>query len=121
MVLTDNQKTNTMARYKISNALYSCDPQEFNSDEEAWNTLRQKFHPSFQWLWKEVEIEVPVNNEESYVKAYNSKYGPKPIGYGAENAELMEVGKPNMETMWLPILRGITSDPYNVKTNVTKS
>lgn len=39
-----------MARYKIENMLWSCEPQEFASDEEAWNTLRQKFHPSFQWL-----------------------------------------------------------------------
>ena len=104
-----------MARYKIENILYSCDSQEFASDEEAWNTLRQKFHPSFQWLWKEVEMEVPINNEEQYVKTFNSKYGPKPIGYGPDDAKLMEVGKPNIEKVWVPILRGITSDPYNVK------
>lgn len=94
--------------------MYSCDPQEFASDEEAWNTLRQKFHQSFQWLWKEVDMEVPINNEEQYVEAYNAKYGPKPIGYGPDDAELMEVGKPNIEKVWIPVLRGITSDPYNV-------
>lgn len=104
-----------MPKYKISNALYSCVPQEFASDEEAWNTLRLKFHPSFQWLWKEVEMEVPINNEENYVKEYNAKYGPKPIGFGPTNAELMEVGKSNIEKVWVPVLRGITTDPYNVK------
>lgn len=106
-----------MANYKISNALYSCDPQEFSSDEEAWNTLRTRFHDSFQWLWKEVEIEIPINNEEVYVDAWNHKYGPKPIGYGTDDAELMEVGKPNIETTWIPVLRGITSHPYNVNKN----
>lgn len=94
--------------------MYSCDPQEFASDEEAWNTLRTRFHDSFQWLWKEVEIEVPVNNEKEYIEAWNHKYGPEPIGHGLEDAELMEVGKPNIETMWVPILRGITSHPYSV-------
>lgn len=106
-----------MARYKIENMLWSCEPQEFASDEEAWNTLRQKFHSSFQWMWKEVEMEVTINNEEEYVKAYNSKYGSKPIGYGPDDAELMEVGKPNIEKVWVPVLRGITTDPYNVKNN----
>lgn len=103
-----------MARYKIENILYSCDAQEFSSDEEAWNTLRQKFHPSFQWLWKEIDMEVPINNEEQYVESFNSKYGPKPIGYGPDDAKLMEVGKPNIEKVWVPVLRGITSHPYNV-------
>lgn len=103
-----------MAKYKISNALYSCDPQEFASDEEAWNTLRTKFHDSFQWLWKEVEIEVPINNEKDYVEAWNRKYGPRPVGYGSEDTPLKVVGEKNIETMWVPILAGITSHPYNV-------
>lgn len=105
-----------MARYKLSNALRSTEPQEFENDETAWNTLRSIFQNGhFIWLWKEVEIEVPINNEEHFVEAHNSKYGPRPIGYGPENAKLMKVGEKNMETLWVPILLGITTDEYNVK------
>lgn len=38
-----------------------------------------------------------------------------PIGYGPDDAELMEVGAPNIEKVWIPILRGITTDPYSVR------
>jgi hypothetical protein len=105
-----------MARYKLSNALRGTDAQEFENDEIAWNTLRKTFsHGHFIWMWKEVAVEVPINNEESYVKEYNSKYGPAPIGYGGKDAKLMKVGEKNMENMWVPVLCGITSDHYNVK------
>ena len=104
-----------MARYKLSNALQSTDIQEFENDEIAWNTLRKNFERRhFIWMWKEVSKEVPINNEESFVKEYNSKYGPKPYGYGGPDAKLMEVGEPNIIEYWEPVLQGITSDPYNV-------
>lgn len=102
-----------MARYKLSNALRSTEVQEFDNDESAWNTLRRIFdNGHFMWLWKEVEVEVPINNEVHFIKSYNSKYGPRPIGYGSKDAKLMRVGEPNIETMWVPILLGITSDEY---------
>lgn len=104
-----------MSRYKLSNALRSTEPQEFENDAIAWNTLRKTWERGhFIWLWKEVDVEVPINNEVSFVKEYNAKYGPKPIGYGGEDAKLMQVGEKNIETMWVPILLGITSDEYNV-------
>ena len=104
-----------MARYKLSNALRSTDAQEFDNDAIAWNTLRKTFERGhFIWMWKEIEIEVPVNNEESYVKEYNSKYGPKPIGYGPEWAKIMKVGEKNIEPVWIPVLVGITTDEYNI-------
>jgi len=102
-----------MARYKLSNALRSTDVQEFDNDELAWNTLRRIFEKGhFMWLWREVEVEVPINNEEHFVEQYNSKYGPRPIGYGAKDARLMRAGEKNIETIWMPVLLGITSDEY---------
>ena len=107
-----------MARYKISNALRSSGIGEFENDEIAWNTLRKTWERGhFMWLWKEVDVEVPINNEESFVKEHNSKYGPRPIGYGGEDAKLMKVGEKNIETCWVPVLMGITSDEYNVSKN----
>jgi len=110
-----------MARYKLENALRGTEAKEFDSDEQAWNTLRQTWKNEdgsirgvFIWMWKQIELEVPVNNEESYVEKYNHNYGPRPIGYGSENAKLMKVGQPNVEKVWIPVLRGITSDPYSV-------
>lgn len=110
-----------MPRYKLENALRRTEAKEFKTDKSAWNTLRKIFidkedgHGCFIWMWKEIEIEVPVNNEESYVEAYNKNYGPPPIGYGGENAKLMKVGEKNIVKTWIPVLEGITSDPYNVK------
>ena len=110
-----------MARYKLENALRGTEAKEFDSDEQAWNTLRETWkHENgsiasvFIWLWKEIEMEVPINNEESYVEEFNQIYGPRPIGYGGEDATLMEVGQANVEKVWIPVLRGLTSHPYNV-------
>lgn len=111
-----------MARYKLQNALRGTDPKEFESDKQAWNTLRKTWKNDdgsiagvFIWLWKEIQIVIPVNNEENYVEEYNSFYGPRPVGYGSADAQLMKVGEPSVETLWVPVLKGITSDPYKVK------
>ena len=104
-----------MARYKLSNALRSTDVQEFENAEIAWNTLRKTFERGhFMWLYKEMEIEIPINNEVDFVEHYNSKYGPRPIGYGDENAKLMKVGEKHTEKFWVPILLGLTSHEYSV-------
>lgn len=112
-----------MARYKLSNALRYCEPKEFKTDKAAWNNLRKQFifkekdgsvSGCFICLRKEIEVEVPINNEEEYVKMYNAKYGPRPYGYGPDDAELMKVGEPNIHKIWIPILEGITTHPYSV-------
>jgi hypothetical protein len=109
-----------MARYKLENVLWSTRVEEHDSDEAAWNSLRKIFKTArFTWMWKEIEIVVPINNEEHYVEEWNSIYGPRPIGYGPDDVELMEVGKINKETLWVPILRGLTSDEYNATNTVT--
>lgn len=111
-----------MARYKLENALRGTEPQEFDSDKEAWNTLRKTWRKKddsiervFIWLWKEIQIVIPINNEENYVEEYNSFYESRPIGYGGEDTKLMKVGEPSIETLWIPVLKGITSDTYKVK------
>ena len=112
-----------MPRYKLSNALRSSRIKEFKTDKSAWNTLRKDMlfkeedgtvSGCYIWLWKEIEVEYPINNEEVYVEMHNKKYGPRPIGYGPENAELLEVGKPRKVTYWIPVLEGCTNHPYNV-------
>ena len=113
-----------MARYKLSNALRESDPIEAKNDEEAWNKLRQNYiwnhnvdgtqSGCYIWMWKEFETIIDVNNEEEYVDMYNKKYGPRPIGYGPEDAKLMVVGEPYKITYWKPVLVGCTHHPYNV-------
>ena len=104
-----------MARYKLENALRYTSPGEYESDKTAWEELRKRFRKGvFITLYKEIEVEVPINNEEDYVKERNSIYGPRPYGYGGEDAKLMEVGEPNIYNIWIPVLMGITSHPYNV-------
>lgn len=108
-----------MALYKIENLFRKTEEKEFKTDKSAWNTLRKKMisedgNGFFMTMYKEIEVEVPVNNEEEYVEEHNSFYGPRPYGYGPEWAKLMVVGEPNMTKIWIPVLEGITSHPYNV-------
>ena len=118
-----------MPRYKLSNALRSGRIKEFKTDKSAWNTLRKDMlfkeedgtvSGCYIWLWKEIEVEVPINNEEEYVKMHNAKYGPRPYGYGPDNAELLKVGQLNKSTVWIPVLEGITTHPYKVNKKVRK-
>ena len=104
-----------MAKYKLDTGLWTTQAEEHPNDKEAWEALRKKLPHKFATLYKLVEFDVKINNEESYVKVYNAKYGPKPIGYGPDNAKLLVVGEKNIGTAWVPILNGVTSDEYNVK------
>lgn len=111
-----------MALYKLENFLRRTEPKEFKSDKQAWNSLRKTWKNEdgtiadvFICLYKEVKIVVPLNAEEHYVEEHNSFYGPRPYGYGTDDAELLEVGKPHIMNVWIPVLSGITSDEYNVK------
>lgn len=103
-----------MSKYYISTGLWTTDIKEFADDRTAWEELRKLLPHKFATLLKEKEIEVPVNNEASYVEAYNSKYGPRPYGYGEDDAKLMKVGEKNIHTIFVPVLEGITDDKYNV-------
>ena len=111
-----------MALYKLENSLRETEVKEFDSDKEAWNSLRKTWKKEngtisgvFITLWKEIKIVVPLNDEEHYVENHNSIYGPRPYGYGSDDAKLMKVGEPNIQTIWVPVLEGITSDEYKVE------
>jgi len=103
-----------MSVYKLSTGLWTTKLYDFNSDKDAWEELRTHLPNKFATLYKEVEVAVTNNNEEEYVPTYNSKYGPKPIGYGGEDAELKEIGTPSTHSIWMPVLEGITSHGYKV-------
>lgn len=110
-----------MARYKLENLLRATEVKEFDSDKQAWNSLRKTWKKKdgtisgvFITLWKEVKIVVPLNDEENYVEEHNSYYGPKPYGYGPDDAKLMKVGEPNIISIWVPVLQGITDREYKV-------
>ena len=108
-----------MALYRIENLFQKTEEKEFKTDKSAWNNLRKKMisedgNGFFMTMYKEIEVEVPVNNEEEYVKSHNSFYGSRPYGYGPELAKLMTVVEPNMTKIWIPVLDGITSHTYNV-------
>ena len=105
-----------MAKYKLSTGLATLREQpDFDTDREAWEYLRAVLPGKYACLYKEVTFPVALNNEEEYVPIYNKKYAPKPIGYGPDWAQTLEVGKPVMRTEWIPVLEGITDHEYNVK------
>lgn len=110
-----------MALYKLKNLLRATEPKEFDSDKQAWNSLRKTWKKEdgtisgvFITLWKEVKIVVPLNDEENYVEEHNSLYGPRPYGYGPDDAKLMKVGEPNIISIWIPVLQGITDREYKI-------
>jgi len=51
---------------------------------------------------------------------HNKKYGPRPYGYGPDNAKLLKVGELSKSTVWIPVLEGITTHPYKVNKKVRK-
>ena len=104
-----------MAKYKLSTGLVTVtEKPEFDTDREAWEYLRAVLPVRYACLYKEVTFPVALNNEEEYVPIYNKKYAPKPIGYGPDWAETLEVGKPVMRTAWIPVLEGITDHEYKI-------
>jgi hypothetical protein len=105
-----------MAKYRLSTGLSKVrEEPEFDTDKEAWDYLRAFMPGKFACLYKEVDFSVALNNETKYVDTYNKKYAPSPIGHGPSWAETLEVGKPVMRTVWIPVLEGVTDHEYNVK------
>lgn len=107
-----------MSKYYISTGLCTTDIKEFSDDRTAWEELRKLLPHKFATLLKEKEVEVSINNEASYVEKYNSKYGPRPYGYGPDDAKLMKVGEKNIHIIFIPVLEGITDDEFNIESNI---
>ena len=103
------------ARYKLSTGLWTVkETPFFENDKEAWNTLRLLLPNKYAALYKEVEVEVPHNNEENYVECWNSKYGPPPKGQGSPSTEPKQIGVKTKSKVWIPVLEGVTQDEYKV-------
>lgn len=109
-----------MAEYMIKTGLWETPVKEYDNDRDAWNNLRSYVPNKFGCLYKWIRVEITVNNEEEYVRCHNAKYGPPPVGHGPADAEMMVVGKKNYSGTWMPVLKGITSDEYNVTEKVGK-
>jgi hypothetical protein len=105
-----------MAIYRLSTGLSTViEEPEFKTDKQAWEYLRKKLPSRYATLYRKECVQVIINNEDKYVPTYNSKYGPRPIGYGMDNATLLEIGKTVEHNVWIPVLVGITDDKYSVK------
>jgi hypothetical protein len=105
-----------MARYKLSTGLWTVKEEpEFSNNRDAWEYLRAMLPNKYATLYKEIEVEVPHNNEEEYVPLWNSKYGPRPLGYGSDSTIPKEIGVPAKSTVWLPVLEGVTNHEYKNK------
>lgn len=107
-------------KYKISNALRGGKEEPyFTNDKDAWEYLRQIFieNPCYIALWRKEKFEIGINNPEEYCEMYNRKYGPRPIGNGTDDAILLDPENPiEIGEVWIPVLSGLTSHEYNVKT-----
>ena len=99
-----------MSVYKLSSRLWETDPKEFENDIQAWNELRKKLPHKFVTLYKMMYTHVPYVNLEHYIEEYNSKYGPRPIGYCPDDATIIKQGDANIRGFWVPIYDGITDD-----------
>jgi hypothetical protein len=114
--LKNGEKNLVMKRYKLSTGLWEVyEKPEFENDSDAWEYLRHSLPNKFATLYREEVVLVPYNNADVYVKKYNEKYGPKPIGYGPDSAEILKADEPSKNTVWIPVLVGLTNDEYNVK------
>ena len=101
-----------MKRYKLDTGLWEVkEKPEFDNDKDAWEYLRKKLLGKFATLYREETVIVKCNNEAKYLASYNAKWGPKPIGYGREDAKIL-TAENNTYTYWVPVLSGITDDEY---------
>lgn len=112
----ENEKENNMAKYKLSTGLRTVrEEPEFETDQQAWEYLRQIIPNAYATLYRQMEFEVPHNNEDEYVPTWNAKYGPRPLGYGPDSTIPKEIGVKDKSKVWIPVLEGITSHEYNIK------
>jgi hypothetical protein len=90
--------------YKLSTGLWETKGEEFDSDEEAWESLRTILPHKFATLLKWTVIKVPVVNLKRYVENHNSKYTTQTTEETAGDCH-----------KYIPVLNGITDDPYDIK------
>lgn len=104
-LIYDFKKPIKKSRYKLDTGLWAVNEYpEFSSDKEAWENLRLLLPNKYATLYKEVEVNVNINNKKSYIERFNEKYTLSKI----------DGDKPHTHKMWVPIMDGITSDEYKL-------
>lgn len=93
--------------YKMSTGLWEVceynDDFRFESDKEAWDTLRKHLPHKFATLYRLCDFVVPIVNKAHYVEANNSKY-----------IEKMDADQPCIAQAWVPVCKGITDDRFDL-------
>jgi hypothetical protein len=95
-----------MHKYKLDTGLWAVkEHPEFATDQEAWEYLRVKLPSKFATLYRWTAIPVPINHRQRYLNSYNAKYTHK-LNADSTHEE---------RHLWMPVLSGITDDPYLVE------
>ena len=77
----------------------------FSSDKDAWENLRPIIPNAYATLYRADLVEVKINNKEAYIESHNAKY----------TSQKIDSNQPNLYTVWVPVMQGITSHEYNVQ------
>lgn len=107
-----------MDRYYITTGLRDTDRQCFESDAEAWNSLRLLLPGRFATLMKRVEFKCKIVNHKNYINHFNRKYAKRPYGYGSDDVEPMDINTTEKNIVaYIPVLTGLTDDEYGKEGN----
>lgn len=107
-----------MDRYYISTGLHETDTQYFESDAEAWNSLRLLLPGKFATLMKRVEFKCRIVNPKNYINSFNCKYAKRPYGFGPDCVEPMDINTTEKNIVaYIPVLTGLTDDEYGKEGN----
>lgn len=98
--------------YKLSSALCELryypmaskeDDYFFESDKEAWESLRKMLPCKFATLYRREAMSVPINNAKHVREKFNAKYSD-PLESDTVSREY-----------WIPVIFGITDDEYDLQ------
>jgi hypothetical protein len=93
-----------LAKYKMSTGLSEVrDRLEFESDHEAWNTMRLILPGKYATLYRWTRVPCMINNRDVYLEKHNSKY----------TSQIIDAEVPYTYEMWIPVIVGITDDEYD--------
>ena len=93
----------------VSSLLAACGKDEefmFETDEEAWNTLRKRLPGKYATLFRWETVSVPINNPKELIPMFNKKYKQQQIDVDSQYRK---------SGMWVPVLFGVTDDEYKVE------
>ena len=85
---------------------YKEDEFFFESDKDAWESLRKELPGKFATLYRRETASALINNAEHVIEKYNDKYSEHLKG------DTVDID------YWIPVMFGITDDEYNVQANM---